>query len=347
MNKNDQGKILGFQVLRGWCCLGIVFAHSFAYAEKNLKTLDYLSLMFPFRIGMLNYTLFFFVLSGFLTARRISLGSSIKIHLKSRFYGIYPIYWLSLLFVILIKLFVFNRIEVSYDFWKSLLLFPGDHTYLCNVEWTLIWEMFFYLLVTPFMKSTFKYFFPFFSVGTLLLIFIYEKRWVSVLIPLLEPGSLGLTSLRWLMIGSIIYYIYEKIYYEFQRKNNRIILFYIVVMMIFSTYLLDPQLSNNLFANGGGKGYLIFSCMAFAVLFLFRNIEVKDSNLFVIIGNNSYVIYLLHATFFDAIFYLLNKVGFKFNLLVDIILTGIIILLNCYISRWFLDIVRALRVKKE
>lgn len=59
----------GLQVLRGLCCLGILFAHSFAYAEWTWN-LNFGA--FPGRSGMLDYVAFFFFLTGYLVAAQIN-----------------------------------------------------------------------------------------------------------------------------------------------------------------------------------------------------------------------------------------------------------------------------------
>lgn len=74
-NRMESAKVInGHQVLRGFGCLGIMIAHSFHYAEVNFANIESGDLLFPGRVGMLNYVCFFFVLSGFLTARKIQGG---------------------------------------------------------------------------------------------------------------------------------------------------------------------------------------------------------------------------------------------------------------------------------
>ena len=149
--ENKSSKIYGIQVLHAICCTGILIAHSCHYAEVNFSSIEPGFLSYPGRVGMLNYVVIFFVLSGYLTARQIHLGGgTCATHFCSRFWGLYPLYWLSLAVVVLVRLAVYHTVDVSYDFWKSLLILPGEHTFLCTVEWTLQFEIIFYFLVHVF-----------------------------------------------------------------------------------------------------------------------------------------------------------------------------------------------------
>lgn len=67
-------KIYGIQILRALCCTGILIAHSCYYAEVNFSSIKPGFLSYTGRVGMLNYVVIFFVLSGYLTARQIYLG---------------------------------------------------------------------------------------------------------------------------------------------------------------------------------------------------------------------------------------------------------------------------------
>lgn len=91
----------------------------------------------------------FFVISGFIMAIIISADSSWKEFLFARIARIYPAYWIYTT----VALLVFIAVPTAYgrdqmpSIWKSYLLIPQRDVPLLNVGWTLIHEVYFYLIL--------------------------------------------------------------------------------------------------------------------------------------------------------------------------------------------------------
>lgn len=64
--QTKNGRLYGIQIVRAIACLGILVAHSCAYAEMNFDDLEFMSsLNYWGRYGMLYFTEIFFAMSGF------------------------------------------------------------------------------------------------------------------------------------------------------------------------------------------------------------------------------------------------------------------------------------------
>ena len=104
-------------------------------------------------LGMVGVDLFF-VISGFIMVwvmwerpRGIQAAGRF---LWARAARVYPLYWLMSLAVLAVYLvapsMVFSSIETAPNIWKSFALFPDTREPLLAVGWTLIHEMYFYLV---------------------------------------------------------------------------------------------------------------------------------------------------------------------------------------------------------
>lgn len=324
--------IFGFQILRGICCLGILLAHSCHYAETYFSSIEPGFLSFPGRVGMLNYVTFFFVLSGYLTAGQIHQGGSAVHHVKSRFWGIYPLYWMSLSVVILIMLCVHNEVRVSDGFWKSLLLLHGDHTFLCNVEWTLQFEIVFYVLVAPFFYYKLQKAYPLFVLCFITFILFCKLEVITFSSDLLRFIITGRDALLNIFMGSAMYYLSLAIskkkwwLWMFDCLEQRIIIVLAACAMLMATIYIDSSIVKiDTFAE-----YILAYLLFFAIIQLFACIRVMPSNFLVCIGNNSYVIYLVHPTLLCSVFLIMNYIGIKYGYLVHIItvLTAVTLLIG-------------------
>jgi len=91
----------------------------------------------------------FFVISGFIMAVTSCNASPLKF-IYSRVTRIYPVYWFYSLIVLAVFLIAPQMVNSSSDvkpvLWKSFLLFPDYPTPLLAVGWTLIHEIYFYIV---------------------------------------------------------------------------------------------------------------------------------------------------------------------------------------------------------
>lgn len=143
-------RIVVVQALRGLAACGVVASHMIGFEGKYLAG----AAMVPgfCRFGMVGVDVFF-VLSGFIMTT-MSLGKfgrpgEARRFLKRRFLRIYPIYWawcMPILVLFLIRPGMVNSTHHRPNVLRSFLLLPQQHLPLLLVAWTLVYEVFFYLL---------------------------------------------------------------------------------------------------------------------------------------------------------------------------------------------------------
>jgi exopolysaccharide production protein ExoZ len=146
------------QVLRGWAALAVVLYHLGYYADTIGRNPDNFFRLFDVRFSYGGW--FFFVVSGFLMTYLIDTGY--RLFLPRRLLRIYPSFWLAVIAVTFAKVLIFGTVEIP-GLWKVMLLLPFGPSMTCplGVEWTLIYEVFFYLVCAAFandqLRHTFRY----------------------------------------------------------------------------------------------------------------------------------------------------------------------------------------------
>jgi len=150
----------GIQVFRGIAAACVVLYHVNAYmaavfGDKNtlFRHFDVL-----FSLGWC----FFFVVSGFLMAYLITSGT--RYFLPRRLLRIYPTYWLAVILVVAFRTIFFN-ITFHWNLARLLCLYPLGKDpeglyYPLGVEWTLIYEIFFYFVCAFFANRFLRRAFP-------------------------------------------------------------------------------------------------------------------------------------------------------------------------------------------
>lgn len=232
MNKQ---KIYNIQALRGIAVLLVMVFHVMLMEKKWYDGERVLPDVLD--IGQTGIDLFFIV-SGFVMTT-ITRGKfqkpfeTIKF-IYNRLSRIYPPYW----FYSLILLYVYflrpdlvnptlgNRVNIL----ESFLLFPQDILPLLMVGWTLIYEMYFYLLFSLFLLFNEKYFLP--------LLLLWSAIIVTIKIFLPPPLSSCWVSASYLVVSPFAFEfifgcIIAKIIYSGKRKYGVFSLFAGLVAFMF------------------------------------------------------------------------------------------------------------------
>ena len=127
----------------------VVFYHIMIVQEK-IGTGDHL-LPGWFLIGISGVDLFF-TISGFVmvvvTRGKFQQVTEMGRFLRNRLTRIYPMYWLFTLAAIVAFTVVGSRAMVEDNLFRSLLLIPQEKAPLLSVGWTLIHEVYFYMVFT-------------------------------------------------------------------------------------------------------------------------------------------------------------------------------------------------------
>ncbi len=133
------------QVLRFVAALGVVLFHASAYLQRAGADAGPLVRFFDHHFSW--GVQLFFVISGFVIAQTIE-RMPVRKFAAHRFLRIYPAYWLAVALAIVLQWALLGRTSGASDLGRALTLLPfGRMDYPLAVEWTLVYEVFFYVLV--------------------------------------------------------------------------------------------------------------------------------------------------------------------------------------------------------
>ena len=135
------GRLPAVQYLRALAAIAVVLFHASVYLEAKRNDAAFLS-VFDGRFGGFGVSLFF-VISGYLMAR-LSGSPSPSLFLLHRIARIYPIYLIVVAVVLAGNWWSDGMTPVD---WAAYSLVPGPHTYVLGTEWTLPFEITFYVVV--------------------------------------------------------------------------------------------------------------------------------------------------------------------------------------------------------
>ena len=197
------------QVLRGLAALAVVLYHAHEYLIMISGKPDTWCRFFDVRFSMGAW--FFFVLSGFLMAYLIDTGPDR--FLVRRLVRIYPTYWLAVLAAIALKLVLFDSVSTPY-FLRGLSLLPQDQPvgYVLGIEWTLVYEVFFYFACAAFAFKPTRRFFPAFLGAWGLTIVVAQSSFGTRTLMIPHPSQLPLSLFNLLFIsGGLGYHAWKRV----------------------------------------------------------------------------------------------------------------------------------------
>lgn len=144
------------QYIRAFAAISVMLYHAAHYVHAHLGAGFYD--IFHHFMGLYGVAIFF-ALSGYLMMELSSRQQAANF-LAARIIRIYPALILATIFAILSDP---SRVGVKFD-WISVTLIPAGHIfYSLNVEWTLVHEMFFYVLVFGFIYLKLEKLLPIFG----------------------------------------------------------------------------------------------------------------------------------------------------------------------------------------
>lgn len=326
--------LIGLQYLRAFAAIIVIFFHlsvSSVFHDRWFNS--YPGLV---QIGNLGVDIFF-VLSGFIIT--YSIYNKKEVTSKTRFLllriiRIYPMYWLYSLTTLLIFLSPITK-SFSFDLFyifKSMLLFPtynseGRLYPILIVGWTLVCEMYFYLIFCL-TKSSDKwktFIYVFFSF-TIILIFC---KWFFPVNAITQ--FLSQPIIFEFVIGMFLYNLYSHPngHYLINRTKRLIRAIAIINFIVLLCYWNELDIF---------RGILAANFAAFSLLSVI-SISKKDtivSNFFVLVGDSSYSLYLSHIIllmFVSGLWkrnILLPPAGYEFLYFVIIILMCVLFSILSY-----------------
>jgi exopolysaccharide production protein ExoZ len=297
-------KLQNIQALRGIAVLSVVLYHLLTVEEKYGGSQTILSSLFQF--GMFGVDLFF-VISGFvmisITRGKFQCRQEVLRFFYHRVARIYPTYWVYtflVLGVFLIKPSWVNSSQGNQvDILASFLLLPSQTLPLIMVGWTLIHEMYFYLIFT------------------LILMLVPEKKillaislWAFTIIFMnlfLASNTPTINIITHPLTLEFIGGCYLAIIYY--RKNTKIkvrtllISAFLISLIALYAFQYYQSITGNIEPQGWWR-VLIFGIPAMLLVYCFTNAErsgyIIHSSL-VKVGDASYSIYLSHILTLNVI----------------------------------------------
>ena len=280
-------KFQGIQILRAIAALTVVAAHLALYS-KRIFQFDFPILNLLATHAIISYSLvLFFGISGFVMAHALR-GAPPGEFLLLRLLRLYPTYWLAAIGVMLFKLIRDGSYDVSKtQILTGLLLLPrGDNLHFAlGVEWTLVYELFFYLAITLFAW-----------VGGYRGFLIGCGVWLAAIlgrcIYLPNQGMIEMTErLHWSNVPLSGWHIPTLIgvfAYQLRERWGPLAIGwkFLAVTLLFHSYIYAPKTELWLVIQGLAGSLMIW---------WFADMAIKESNFFVRLGDASYGIYLLHV----------------------------------------------------
>ncbi len=279
------------QVFRGIAALMVVCHHtiiSIIYYHK-------VDSPFFYSLGILGkYGVdFFFVLSGFIISYTVFYKydepNSFKNYIKNRLVRIYVPYLPIGLFMFIIYTFLpsVSNSERNISAFTSLTLLPHGHPAL-SVAWSLTYELLFYFLfsISFYSKKSWHALLTVWLV--LILTFNYtELRSLNLMKTALAQVLFSPYNLEF-MLGFVL----SMLYINQKKLYDWMVYFSLAITTLGFTLLVLSSAFTFKFATN-----FLFSFAAFFLLYVTLkkyNIELKKTNIWMIIGNATYSIYLIH-----------------------------------------------------
>lgn len=288
-------RLYSLQGLRGMAVLGVVLFHmtsvelKYSGGDTLLPTwLDF------FQLGVD----LFFVISGFVmvivSRGRFQSGVESRRFLFNRVARIYPTYWLYFFITLAIYLVqpgLVNSGHGSSNLWMSFLLLPSDKVLLVMVAWSLVFELWFYLVFCVLLLFKERYL-PWLLAGwaVVLLLFNALEDWQAYspfLAVVLHPYALEFIA------GALLALLF------YSRHSARIPDLAVWGLLAGALLLGIPLIgAYGLFESHGLPRMLavglVFGVLVFALALMERRQHVSMPSVLVLIGDMSYTVYLSH-----------------------------------------------------
>lgn len=288
-------KYVSIQYLRAIAALMVLLVH-LSLQEQKVFNDD--SLIGIFKVGTAGVDIFF-VISGFIMMLILFKKKEKKDFLKKRLIRIYPIYWIYLSLIILLVMYnpaLVNAAENA-SYFRSIFLLPSMTNPLLNVSWTLVYEMYFYLIIT-----TCIYVFQqknwYISINTVIVLSVIVGLFLGDI--RYEYAELKLVTSPLLLeftLGMFIYYLLNSHRYLIKYKW----LFLIIGFSIFVAYHYHLSPLENIQILGAGiydNRFFYFGLPAFLIVLSLLSFEYENklfkNGILKKIGDSSFSLYLSH-----------------------------------------------------
>jgi peptidoglycan/LPS O-acetylase OafA/YrhL len=293
-------RLEGLQSLRGIAALGVLLFHvrGYMWIVGNNHTSVFEIFTGVFSLG----AVLFFAISGFLMAHLIETGY--RNFLVRRFARIYPSYFVAVA-VSLCAQVLFLGTVTQPQLAESLTLLPlGVIPYPLHIEWTLIYEVFFYVVCSVFTIGQAKRLFPRFLVVWLVGVLVahHTLQLPTAIAPTMETIFFQFFNM-FFIVGALTYYVHRRV--VLSARTAWAMLGVIGVLVIAWPFLEHiPAFAQH--------EYYVFAVCCIGILLSTLTVgsdtpKHTAARLLNRAGDYSYGIYLIHASVLTIVFTLSMK----------------------------------------
>lgn len=291
-------KFQGIQILRAVAALAVVVSHLGSFAVQILHLDDPL-LTFLSTHGVFRFTLvIFFAVSGFVMAHALRDAPPGEF-LLMRLLRLFPTFWIAALGVLVLKLVAFGHYPADLgSILAGLFLLPGGERvhHLLGVEWTLIYELYFYLSITLFIRLGGQR-------GFLLGCGIWLTATLGRCAVLPNFGTTERPEWYHLPLsGWHIPTLLGVFAYQLRERGGPLPLGckFLALTLLCNSFLFAPTT----------EVWLVLQAVSGALMvWWYADVEVSERHVLVRLGDASYGIYLLHAQIISLFFAVIHKRG--------------------------------------
>jgi len=343
INESKSNYLNILQIFRGIAALMIVFHHTIGsikfYHKIDFPFFNLVGLIGKFGVD------FFFVLSGFIITYaayyKYNEPNSFSQYLKNRLIRIYiPYLPIGILMLVLYSALPhFSNVDRNISTLTSLTLIP-DGSPALSVAWSLSFELCFYLLFSLSFFS--KKIWHFFLIVWFLGILIVNYYFTGVVKLINNPFFTILLSVY--NIEFIFGYFLAMIILKKYNLNLKLMLFFLICAIVFLVYGIITGYSVFYFSNN-----LLFVFISFIIIYLaivYNTNKIKKTALFMLIGNASYSIYLIHNPLQMLMVRFIPKINSFLGVGLILILVLIIACLIGYLYYLIFEKIALQRIKK-
>ncbi len=328
--QHNKERIDSLQVLRGCAAIMVLLYHIRGYLIIIGNNNDTVFRIFTEFFSRGAFA--FFSLSGFFMP--ITIGKKTKDFALRKFLRLHIPFLFSAITVMLVKYLLFSGNGMtSLQIIKALSLLPfGSTPYFLNVEWTLIYEMFFICLCSVLVniqKEKYYYVFCFIWLGIILTYNILLSG-RSEFLPTF--GSIFTSFYNiFFIFGSFAYFLYDRI-----KLKSKVAIYASLILSISLIYFIEYYSKDN-FLLANYKIY-IFMILIGLIVFLVAQIKIQNYTkivkLLIELGNCSYGIYLIHVPVISIFFVMLqDRFGIRLNSFIAIIVGIFALVVGCYFGK--------------
>ena len=321
MKNNSKANYLDvLQILRGFAALMVVVHHSVGsikyYHKIQHPVLDFIGSTGKYGVD------FFFVLSGFIISYsafyKYDEPNAFKNYVKNRLIRIYVPYLPIGIFMLLVYTLLpnFSNGNRELSVLTSLTLIPYGNPAL-SVAWTLSFELFFYLVfsISFFFRKLWIYFISIWYV--LILVFNYGCNLTASTNNAFLKLFFSTYNIEFLIGFYLSWLVIKKI--KFTKKT-----IFVSLILTLSSFLFIKLNKIELFKFDLNFLFSIFTFIIVYIAIVFYNKKINKSSLFMMIGNATYSIYLIHNPLQMIVLRFYPKINSYFGVFIAVLLVLIL-----------------------